>query len=338
MEAVFSLTDYLANKDWSVSDKLRVLRRIGVPGHTAAYAPRLTGRLHSKRRDRQAVQYHYDVSNDFYALWLDRNMVYSCAYFEHSDDDLETAQIHKLNYLCRKLRLKPGEHLLDFGCGWGGLITHAAQQYGVHAVGITLSERQFEWTQRRIQHLRLSDRCEVRLQDYRDLNQHGAYDKLASIGMIEHVGEATLPEYFRQAFRLLRPGGVFLNAGIGRAGGARPIDGKPAFTDRYIFPDGELVPIGSVLTQAEQAGFEVQDVENLRTHYALTLRHWLHRLEAQADAAKRIAGETKYRMWRLYLAGSAYYFQKGWQHLYHTLLVKTEDGKTDWPLTRSDWY
>ncbi len=341
IEAVFPLADYLRDREWSMAEKLHVLGRLGLPARKRRFGirdvPHLSGRLHSRERDSQAVRYHYDLSNDFYALWLDHNMVYSCAYFQHENDDLETAQANKLDYLCRKLQLKAGERLLDIGCGWGGLITHAARNYGVHAVGITLSQRQFEWTQNRIQKLGLSRQCEVRLLDYRDLAEPAAYDKLASIGMIEHVGESMLPAYFRQAFGLLRPGGIFLNAGIGRAGRTRPIDGKPAFTDLYIFPDGELVSIGRVLAHAEQAGFEVRDVENLREHYALTLKHWLRRLETQAEAAQRLVGETKFRMWRLYLAGSAYYFQKGWQDLYHTLLLKTRNENSDMPLTRTGW-
>ena len=343
IEAIFPLAEHFITRKWSVQEKLNLLRLLGwsavKPTHdTHRLAPHPEGQLHSRRRDGQAVRYHYDVSNDFYALWLDPNMVYSCAYFEHADDDLGTAQKNKLDYVCRKLRLKAGERLLDIGCGWGGLIVHAARQYGVRAVGVTLSQRQFTWAQERIRDFGLSEQCEVRLLDYRDVDEAGAYDKLVSIGMVEHVGESRLTEYFGQAYRLLRSGGVFLNSGIGRPGKARIIDNQPTFTDRYIFPDGELVSIGSMLSHAERAGFEVCDVENLREHYRLTVTQWLHRLDKHAEEARRLVGEDKYRMWRLYLAGSAYYFQRGWLDLYHTLLLKSEDGKTNTPLTRAEWH
>jgi cyclopropane-fatty-acyl-phospholipid synthase len=341
IEAVFPLADYLINKPWSAKEKLSLMGMVlGLPAakrHSADAGPRLVGRLHSKKRDQQAVSYHYDVSNDFYALWLDQNMAYSCAYFEHADDDIDTAQTNKFDYICRKLRLQPGERLLDIGCGWGGLLLHAVRQYGVRALGVTLSRQQFELAQKRIAGSGLAERCEVRLVDYRDLDEPGGFDKLVSVGMVEHVGESHLPEYFRQAFRLLRPGGLFLNAGIGRAG-CRPLPDKPTYTDLYIFPDGDLPAIGNLLTPAEQAGFEVRDVENLREHYHLTLKHWLRRLQAHDQEARRLVGETKYRMWRLYLAGSAHYFQSARLNLYHTLLVKDDNGQSHMPLTRADWY
>lgn len=341
IEGIFPLADYLIKKEWSARERLglagKVLRLPAPKRISADAAPRLRGQLHSSKRDQQAVSYHYDVSNDFYALWLDQNMAYSCAYFKHAEDDLDTAQRDKFEHICRKLRLQPGERLLDIGCGWGGLILYAVREYGVRAVGITLSRQQFEFAQARIRELGLSDQCEARLLHYRDLNEPGAYDKLASVGMVEHVGEPQLPEYFGQAFRLLRPGGVFLNAGIGRAG-SRPRVVRPTFTDLYIFPDSSLVSIATMLFAAEHAGFEVRDVENLREHYHLTLQHWLRRLEAHAPEAQRLAGETRYRMWRLYLAGSAYYFKTARLDLYHTLLVKNENGHSRLPLTRADWY
>ena len=287
MAGVFPLADYLLGKEWSTKQKLRLSSLLlGLPsrGHSPALHPlgKLHGRLHSRERDRHAVTSHYDVSNDFYALWLDHNMVYSCGYFKQPENDLDTAQRDKLDYICRKLRLRPGERLLDIGCGWGGLILHAGREYGVRAVGITLSRPQLELATERIQRAGLSDRCQVRLLDYRDLDEPGAYDKLVSVGMVEHVGESRLPEYFSRAFRLLQPGGVFLNHGIGRAGN-RPRPDQPTFTDVYVFPDGDLVPIGIVLQAAEDAGFEARDVENLREHYALTLHHWVRRLEDHAQ-------------------------------------------------------
>jgi len=340
IEAVFPLAEYLANKHWNLKEKVYLgAMLLGLPScqpQTKLSAPEVRGAVHSKQRDRQAVSYHYDVSNEFYGLWLDRNMVYSCAYFQTPNQDLDTAQAQKLDYICRKLRLKTGERLLDIGCGWGGLIIHAAREYGARASGITLSQRQLEFAQQRIQQEGLTERCDVRLLDYRDVNGP-AYDKIVSVGMVEHVGEAKLPEYFANAFRLLRPGGVFLCHGIGRAGD-RPKESEPTFTDVYVFPDGELPPISTTLRAAEEAGFEVRDVENQREHYALTLHHWLQRLQAHSVEAQRLTEELKYRIWRLYLAGSAHYFRCGKLDLYQTLLVKSDQGKSGLPLTRSDWY
>ena len=338
--AIFPLAEHLAERNWSTKEKLRLAGLLlGLPSrtHDGAEAARLRGRVHSPARDRQAVTFHYDVSNDFYRLWLDHAMVYSCAYFKSPEQGLEAAQEQKLDYICRKLRLRPGERLLDIGCGWGGLILHAARNYGVHATGITLSQQQLKGAQERIVEAGLSSRCEVQLLDYRDAGQLGEFHKLVSVGMVEHVGENKLPEYFQTAFQLLKPGGVFLNHGIGRAGN-RSNSTEPTFSDVYVFPDGELISISDSLGCAERAGFEVRDVENLREHYFLTLCHWLRKLEASAEQAYSLVGEPKYRIWRLYLAGSAYYFQSGKLDVYQSLLVKSCDGKSGMPLTREDWY
>jgi cyclopropane-fatty-acyl-phospholipid synthase len=330
MQAIFPLADFLINQKWNMWEKLNLTSALlAVPGCGRKLASReeahLQGPLHSKRRDQQAISYHYDVSNDFYRLWLDRNMVYSCAHFEHPQDDLQTAQRRKLDDICRTLRLQPGERFLDIGCGWGALILHAAREYGVQSLGITLSRQQMEFADARIREARLSDRCRVRLLDYRDLDEYGAYDKLASVGMVEHVGESKLAEYFRHAFRLLRSGGAFFNSGIGRAE-HYPKSNQPTFTELYVFPDGELVTIAAMLASAEQAGFEVHKVENLREDYRLTVRQWLQRLESTLEEAQGIVGDLKYRLWRLYLAGSIYYFQKAWLGLYELLLLKNENG------------
>jgi cyclopropane-fatty-acyl-phospholipid synthase len=338
--AIFPVAEYLAEKRFSAVEKLRLgSLLLGLPSrsHEERLEAQLRGKLHSRSRDQQAVTFHYDVSNDFYKLWLDPAMVYSCAYFKSAEDGLEAAQVQKFDYICRKIRLRPGERLLDIGCGWGGLILHAARHYGVHATGITLSQQQLGLAQERIENEGLASRCESLLLDYRDAYQLGAFDKLVSVGMVEHVGSTALPEYFQAAYRLLKPGGVFLNHGIGRAGN-RPKPTEPTFTDVYVFPDGEMIPISDMLGCAERAGFEVRDIENLREHYFLTLCHWLRRLEGCAEQARSLVGELKYRIWRLYLAGSAYYFQSGKLDLYQSMLVKNADGGSGMPLTREDWY
>jgi len=344
IEAVFDLADALAAATAGWRKKLvtarELLRLPSGPDHpTGRRGPaRLAGKRHSVERDRAAVTYHYDVSNDFYALWLDRRMVYSCAYFQTADDDLDAAQERKLDYICRKLRLKPGQRLLDIGCGWGGLVMHAAQHYGVDATGITLSRPQVELATERIRAAGLADRCRVEARDYRELDAPEGYDALVSVGMFEHVGAAVLPTYFAQAWRLLKPAGAFLNHGIASRATDAPQHG-PSFSDTYVFPDGELVPINVTLAAAEGAGFEVRDVESLREHYALTLRHWVRRLEAQHEWALRFVDEPTYRVWRLFMSGSAHGFTTGRLNVYQALLVKPDArGRSGLPLTRADWY
>ncbi len=337
--AVFPVADALLEADWSLPEKVRLfqmLHRLPKPEGERWRAARLRGKRHSLERDREAIRYHYDVPSEFYALWLDRNMVYSCAYFQTGEEDIHTAQEQKLDYICRKLRLKPGERLLDIGCGWGALVIHAAKHYGVEAVGITLSENQYRWAQEWIRREGLEGRARVELRDYRELDEAEAFDKLVSVGMFEHVGEEMLPVYFRQAWQLLKPGGVFLNHGIARNAN-RPWQ-RNTFGDKYVFPDGELLPLWLTLKVAQEVGFEVRDVENLREHYALTLRHWVRRLEAHHQEALRIVDETTYRIWRLFMAGSSHNFLKGRHELYQTLLVKAPGGPSGLPWTRADWY
>jgi cyclopropane-fatty-acyl-phospholipid synthase len=344
LEALFELEHLVEAKPISAIGKVRaagqLLKLPPGPGRPATRRgpAALRGKRHSVARDRAAVTYHYDVSNDFYSLWLDRRMVYSCGYFLSPDDTLDAAQERKLDYLCRKMRLKPGQRLLDIGCGWGGLVLYAAERYGVDATGITVSQPQVDFATERIRDAGLADRCRVLLRDYRELEERGAYDAVVSVGMFEHVGEELLGRYFREAMELLRPGGVFLNHGIATVAGARK-DGQPSFVEAYVFPDGELTPISTTLREAELAGFEVRDVESLREHYRLTLQHWVRRLEEQHDRALQYVDEPTYRVWRLYMSGAAYGFRVGRNNVYQALLVRRHaDGRSGLPLTRADWY
>jgi cyclopropane-fatty-acyl-phospholipid synthase len=341
IEAVFDLADYLLSQERSLGENFdlgRWLEKLPKAGHPRA-GLRLVefgGKRHSKERDRQVIHFHYDLPTEFYSLWLDPGMVYSCAYFSNPDEDLDSAQIRKLDYICRKLRLKPGERLLDIGCGWGALILHAASHYGVECVGITLSVPQAEVARKRLREAGLNDRCRVETSDYRDIDHNLQYDKIVSVGMFEHVGEALLPEYFRVAWNLLRPGGVFLNHGIAYSATYRRRG--PSFVDRYVFPDGDLIPISTSLRAAELSGFELRDVESLREHYALTLHHWVRRLEVHQEEARRITDDTTYRIWRLYMAGSAHGFRSGRLNVYQSLFAKPLHGHSGWPLTRADCY
>ena len=341
IEAAFDLADYLLGQErslWRSLDLTVLLQRLpgcGLP-RTDPHSTRFSGPVHSKDRDRQAVRHHYDLPAEFYALWLDPRMVYSCAYFAKPDEDLDTAQVRKLDYICRKLRLRPGERLLDIGCGWGGLLMHAAAHYGVEAVGITLSVPQAELARKHLYESALNNRCRVEVCDYRDLEHDQQYDKIVSVGMFEHVGEELLPEYFHRAWDLLRPGGVFLNHGIAYSATYRRQGAS--FTDRYVFPDGELLPISTSLRAAELSGFEVRDVESLREHYALTLHQWVRCLEGHAEEARRITDDTTYRTWRLYMAGAAHAFRGGCLGVYQTLLARPLHGQSGLPLTREDWY
>ena len=262
MEPIFALADGLAERTLGWQKKLSVGRELlKLPRREACRTgrgpARSSGKMHTLERDRKSVTYHYDVSNDFFGLWLDRRMVYSCAYFQAEDEALDAAQEQKLDLICRKLRLKAGQRLLDIGCGWGALVIHAARHYGVDATGITLSRPQAELASKRIAAEGLQDRCRVEVRDYRQMDEGEGFDALASIGMFEHVGAALLPEYFEKAFSLLKPGGVFLNHGIASSAMDPPPKG-PTFTEIYVFPDGELVPIHVTVRAAEEAGFEVR--------------------------------------------------------------------------------
>lgn len=344
IEAAHALADHLR---WLATDRLAALklapRLLRLPNQSRRCPTRhgraaLNGQEHCIERDRQAIAYHYDVSNAFYSLWLDRHMVYSCAYFASPEDTLDAAQERKLDLLCRKLRLQTGQRLLDLGCGWGGLALWAAQHYGADVTGITLSQPQADKANARIAAAGLKDRCRVLVQDYREVSDWGAYDALVSVGMFEHVGQTLLPTYFERAWRLLRPQGVFLNHGIALRATDPPERGK-TFSNTYVFPDGELVPISTTLRAAELCGFEVRDVESLREHYALTLRHWVRRLEERHEQALQYVDDPTYRVWRLYMSGSAHGFSSGRLNVYQALLVKPQEtGASGLPLTREAWY
>lgn len=305
----------------------------------ASFAPiRRLGR-HTRNKDKQAIQYHYDVSNDFYALFLDRNMVYSCAYFESDDDSLDRAQENKLDHILTKLMLKPGERLLDVGCGWGALIFRAVEKFGARAVGITLSQNQYDYVSRKIREKGLEGRCEVRLQDYRDVPEEGGFDKISSIGMFEHVGLKNLPIYFSRLRALLRDGGLILNHGItsshpdSRAVGM----GAGEFIGRYVFPHGELPHLSLVVREMAEAGLEVADVESLRRHYARTCARWAQALERSRERAVALAGERRYRIWSVYLQGCSHGFEQGWMNIYQVLACKDQVANP-LPLTRRYMY
>ncbi|WP_279222699.1 C17 cyclopropane fatty acid synthase CfaB [Stutzerimonas kunmingensis] len=296
---------------------------------------------HDKATDAEAISYHYDLSYDFYRLWLDRDMVYSCAYFETGSEDLEQAQQAKLRHICRKLRLKPGERLLDVGCGWGGLARYAAREFGAKVFGITLSREQLELARERVAEEGLAKQITLELMDYRDLPQDGRFDKVVSVGMFEHVGHANLPLYCQRLFDAVRPGGLVMNHGIT----ARHIDGRPVghgageFIDRYVFPHGELPHLVNISSCISDAGLEIVDVESLRLHYARTLEFWSERLEAQLEQAKRMVPERALRIWRLYLAGCAYGFRHNWINLHQILASKPlADGSHELPWSRADLY
>ena len=296
---------------------------------------------HTLESDREAISHHYDVSNDFYKLFLDERMVYSCAYFHSPDDTLETAQAQKLDHICRKLRLQPGERFLDIGCGWGALVIWAAKHYGVQAHGVTLSKEQLAEAKARIAAEGLEDRITVELRDYRALEGQGVYDKVSSVGMFEHVGLANLPQYNATVHRVLKPNGLFLNHGITHEedGWQKSVDTE--FINRYVFPDGELDRVSNIQSGMEKANFEIQDVENLRIHYARTLRHWVSRLEKNHDEATIYVSEATYRVWRLYMAASALEFESGGTGIYQILASRRPDARPyaqPVPLTRGDLY
>jgi cyclopropane-fatty-acyl-phospholipid synthase len=309
--------------------------------------PRLSGRIHNPDRDKVAVRHHYDLNTNFFALWLDKRMVYSCSYFPTGKESLDESQEKKLELICRKLRLREGERLLDLGCGFGGLVMFAAEHFGVRAMGITLSEQHGLVAQKRIAEAGLGDRCRVEIMDYRNLSSAEPFDKIAAVGITEHVGEVRLPDFFRRVYSLLKPGGLFLNHCICWPGDSKRW--RRALTQyhflpqnfilRYVFPDLDMVPVDVLLRAGGRAGFEVRDVENLRPHYAVTLRHWFDRLNANWGRAVAEVGEPTARVYRAYLAYCSYAFAVGKHNLMHALFARPHpDGRVDLPPSRADLY
>ena len=301
------------------------LRRLPPPPEEA----RVDGLRHSRARDAAAIAYHYDVSNRFYRIVLGPSLTYSCAVWSPDTTTLEDAQSAKYELICRKLDLQPGMRLLDVGCGWGGMLLHAAAHHGVRAVGVTLSREQAELARKRVAEAGLTDRVEVRFADFRDVDD-GPYDAISSIGMFEHVGTALMTRYFETLRQLLKPTGRLLNHAISKPGTS--VLSRRSFVGRYVFPDGELHEVGAVVSAMQHAGFEVRHLESLREHYALTLRRWIENLEAGWDEAVAEVGIGRARVWRLYMAAAALGFERDQHQIHQVLATVTSAGDSGMPL------
>jgi cyclopropane-fatty-acyl-phospholipid synthase len=338
----------LTINDLPTGEKIAAVRALGVkpllmkvappPQEVRRSAMARLGSRHAKKRDAEAIHHHYDVSNRFYRWVLGPSMAYTCAVYPRPDASLEDAQYTKFDLVARKLGLEPGMRLLDVGCGWGGMVMHAAREYGVKALGVTLSRQQAEWAQKAIAEAGLSELAEVRHMDYRDVVETG-FDRVSSIGLTEHIGKEQLPSYFSFLYGKLRPGGRLLNHCITRPTGIEKTINKGGFINRYVFPDGELESVGYLIRQMEDLGFEIRHEENLREHYALTLRHWCANLDEHWDEAVREVGQGTARVWRLYMAGCVVGFERNKIQLHQVLAVKLDDqARADVPLRPSvDW-
>jgi cyclopropane-fatty-acyl-phospholipid synthase len=321
---IIAMLEFAAGLDQSARSGVAAVRALGLalrlPADTrrAPQNRRFEGRVHSRRRDRETVRYHYDTGNEFFQTFLDERMVYSCAHFLDPTESLDTAQERKLDLICRKLELSEGRRFLDIGCGWGGLVIHAASRFGVHATGVTLSPEQAQLARIRVKERELEDRVEILELDYRDIG--GEFDAIASVGMFEHVGAAQLATYFAKLRSVLAPGGQLLNHGITNRNRDLNRRRSGSFVGRHVFPDGDLRPVEESIELAERAGFELRDVEAMRMSYALTLRHWVDRLESNRNVAIEHSNEQTYRVWRAYMAGSAIAFEQGAIGLYQLLL------------------
>ncbi len=338
METLFDMGDYLDTLSLPWGEQWRLLRlALKLPAKRQQQKVLQKSSSSNEHKNGQAsIAHHYDVSNEFYRLWLDPEMVYSCAYFRDDQQPLAEAQREKLDYLCRKLRIQPGQTLLDIGCGWGALAIHAARHYGAKVHGITLSKAQQRIATERVHAEGLDGQVKIELRDYRDLPKQAAYDRVVSVGMFEHIGLKNFPTYFSTVKRILKKGGLFLNHGITSETGW---ENTPVtrFINKYIFPDGELARVSHVADAMEKAGFEVLDTEGLRRHYTYTLRHWVDKLVANRDQAIELTSEVTYRLWRLYMAGSAYFFNEGSIGV-HQLLVGHRRDMLPIPLRRDDLY
>jgi len=344
---IFAFTPWLSHlitlgKQARLGEKLRLLwRLLHLPRQANPRDPTWAGRPRSERQgiedDRKGISFHYDRPSGFYRLFLGPTMQYTCSYFVDPEEGLTVSQRRKMDYICRKLRLQPGERFLDVGCGWGGLLIHAAKHYGVEGVGVTLSAKQAEWAERAIRNEGLQERVRIDYCDYRQLPYLAKFDKISSVGMCEEVGRRNLPTYFRRIWEALKPGGNYLHHSINLRPSA-PYPRWTAFARKYVFPNGQLHNLLEVLQHATQAGFEIRDVENLREHYSLTLKAWVRELEASRAEAVRLAGEVNYRIYRIYMAGATLGFDSGTYHLNQTLMSKPDQCRSGLPLTRTDWY
>ena len=337
-ERLLELGDYLGGIELPLRRRVGLVKRaLALPRGRGTQQGKSIRRWRDSRNNcRETIAHHYDLGNDFYRLWLDPEMVYSCAYFASEEQSLAAAQRDKLDYLCRKLRLEPGQQLLDIGCGWGALAVWAARHYDVRVHGITLSEEQYRYARQRVRNEGLGEQVHIELLDYRDLPGEEVYDRVVSVGMFEHIGIRNFPRYFGIVRRVLKPDGLFLNHGITSDS---DWEETPAtrFINRYIFPDGELARISTVVEAMEEAGFETLDVENLRPHYTLTLRHWVRNLEAVKEEAIRTTSAATYRLWRLYMAGCAFNFHRGGIGV-HQVLAGQRGKPQPVPLRRDDLY
>ena len=338
--AALSLRNYLESLKLPFITKLNLaLKVLFLNNHKSALPLAFSRDGESPRQNgKETIAFHYDISNDFYQLWLDKRMLYSCAYFENPQQSLEQAQCNKLDHICRKLRLQPGDSYLDIGCGWGALVCWAAKHYGVRAHGITLSQSQYDYACEEVKRQHLQGQVSIALCDYRDLPKSIRYDKISSIGMFEHVGLKNLPAYFSIVNHLLKPNGLFLNHGITTAESGWGDCVSSRFINRHVFPDGELETVSTIQALMENENFEIADVEGLRPHYALTLRHWVDRLEQNHEVAVNLVGERNYRIWRLYMTGCALQFEQGQTGIYQILAVRKNNSFPPLPLTRRDLY
>ncbi len=317
----------------------RLLLKLPKPSKAAdlSLAGKPTKGDHRIERDREAISYTYDLPGAVYELFLDRYLQYTCGYFADASDDLDRAQERKMDHICRKLRLAPGQRLADFGCGWGGLLIYAARKYGAQGVGFTLSRVQAEYARRAIDEAGVADRVRIELCDFREFHPDGSFDKATSVGVGEHIGHENLPLFFAKVHECLRPGGLYLHHTINLAPGQK----RPrwtAFSHKYVFPNGEMQTILYVLQTGAGCGFEIRDVENLREHYVLTLQHWIRKLEANRERIVELAGEVRYRIFRLYMAGATMGFDRGVYNLTQSLFAKLDNGRAEVPMTRADLY